>query len=449
MLVVVANRTLGRPGAAQSRVRHVQSKTLRKAYHRVVERDTFRTCHRKDSGHATWQENGDLFAASALVTTWTGASSPAASAGSADPVAVYGDLPAGATGVTLTVLPSRDAVQSGERIELPPLEDADIRIGDGSFTASVDPVDIPVSNIQAEGVVDFRVDVTGVNDQHWVSVVSSRTVWMPDADGPSWVDPVDSAHAVATSMRAARRSGVTSGNIPHLRGARDDDGGTTEPEFEDDGTSTTTYAESTCHVQYTTPTGETTIRPTTLGTTYPIGETTARMVVDSSEGAKYGAAVQTLGRVGFSAAGEMFTRSDWGKSWNLTHEQRSYRKGVEYRKTIYRCTDEHHNYWDEPWWLPTGETGETGHNDGITRPSWNTYCAAQDAGQWWRKGSSGSSYKFGAAVKFAGVIGIDLSITRDYSANQKIEYDIVGNKTKLCGNTGYPSTAGKIIQRLK
>ena len=369
---------------------------------------------------------------------------------SPQPVAVYGPLPDGATSVELTVLPPfAAAAQSGQPVALEPLEDVDVILREGSFSAAVDPADISVDDMSAEGVVNFRVDISGPNDQHWVSVLSSRAVYMPSASEPTWADPVESAHAAQVAARA-ERAAVGRSHIPRLV-ATDSDPNVGEPEFEDDGTAASEAASSPCrHVQYQTDGNAETTRSATIGTTYPVGNSTARMEVDHSEGAKYGAAFQAIGDVGFTASGEIFTKTGWGKAWVLSGAQRSYRKGILYHKFINHCMDEGPSrYWTEPWWYPIGETGGTAHNDGLTRPSWNSHCDGVDAGPWWRNSGSGAAYKYGASVKFAGMIGIDLSITRDYSSNQKLYYNVVGNKTKLCGSNAMPSMAGKIIQRFK
>ena len=98
-------------------------------------------------------------------------------------------------------------------------------------------------------------------------------------------------------------------------------------------------------------------------------------------------------------------------------------------------------------WFPTGETGGTGSNTGIVRPTWNTYCAPEDKDTFWRDKSDGNSYAYGAGVKFANVIGIDLSVNRNYTSSQKISYTF-SVKRRLCGNNDYPATAGKLIERL-
>lgn len=76
-------------------------------------------------------------------------------------------------------------------------------------------------------------------------------------------------------------------------------------------------------------------------------------------------------------------------------------------------------------------------------------CAPEDPGPWWRDDTDGSSYTYGESVKFAAVLGIHLSISRQYSSQQKIRYVIRGNRKKLCGSNTWPSKAGKIVERYR
>jgi len=77
-----------------------------------------------------------------------------------------------------------------------------------------------------------------------------------------------------------------------------------------------------------------------------------------------------------------------------------------------------------------------------------TACGSESSNRSQSNGSGGGAYSYGAAVKFAGVLGIDLSIKREWSSSNKLRYDIVGDRTKLCGNNDdWPSVAGKIMQK--
>jgi hypothetical protein len=189
------------------------------------------------------------------------------------------------------------------------------------------------------------------------------------------------------------------------------------------------------------------VRSTTIGTTYPIGNDKATMVVSSSTGAYYGVAASAKGSGGvfgaFMASNSKFTQSGWGFQWAGYDAARSYRKGIEYGlyelSCVVGCTKCSRS------WIPIGETGGTAENRGIARPDWGN-CVGVSAGKWWRDRSDGSAYTNSAAVDFSGVIGIDLSIERQYNGNQKVQYTLLQPR-RMCGSNGWPSTAGKVMSR--
>ncbi|HYH12998.1 MAG TPA: hypothetical protein VD789_11635, partial [Thermomicrobiales bacterium] len=187
-------------------------------------------------------------------------------------------------------------------------------------------------------------------------------------------------------------------------------------------------------------------RPATIGTTYPVGPDTAQMEVSSSQGANYGVAASgTSSSSGFYANGSRFIQSGWGFTWAWSGEQRSYRKGIKYQLMRKECYGS--GYLEPPKfiWRPYSETGGTSSNTGLTRPSWSN-CAGGDPGVWKRDRSDGRAYSYGASVKMTNLIGIDLSINRNYSTNQRLKYDL-DMRRRLCGNNDTPGTAGKVMAR--
>lgn len=171
------------------------------------------------------------------------------------------------------------------------------------------------------------------------------------------------------------------------------------------------------------------------------------MVVSSSQGASYGVAASATGAyTGFHADGSRFVQSGWGFTWDWSGAQRSFRKGIEYQLMNKRCYGTGYLTGDRHMWRPVGETGGVSHNDGLSRPGWDT-CAGVDAGVWRRDNSDGHAYSYGAAVKMEDVIGINLSIDRNYYSSQRLEYNLK-TRRRLCGNDAYPANAGKIIDRL-
>ena len=184
----------------------------------------------------------------------------------------------------------------------------------------------------------------------------------------------------------------------------------------------------------------------TIGTSYPVGKSTAWMSVKTNKenGSRYGGAVK-FGGVNASFAGSTFASGGWGHTWNGSSALRSYRKQVEYRRVKY------YNYLagpacDHVHWIADTETGGVTHNtQGINWPDW-TKCVQIDAGRWTRDSEKGKSYEFGAAVKLKEAIGVDLGISRKYTKYQAVTYNVVGKKV-MCGNNGWPSVSGKQRER--
>ena len=363
-------------------------------------------------------------------------------------IAVSGPVPAGTTAVTLVASPDLRNAEPGRRYPSMVLERAVVQVGADGFVARVDPVDVPGEYIQEDGLVDFEVRAK-TSGGVYITHVSARAVVMPDATEATWADPGESAYLLPNNSVSGRtRYGV----VPRLS-LTSLDGETTEPELEDDGVDvksgsyTETDLERAAAGCFDDPTGDVRVRSTTIGTTYPVGNSTAHMVVTSSQGAEYGIASSMSGTGGWSQSGTKFTKSGWGKEWLPSSSQRSYRKGVEYTKVHTWCSTPYTLLDMGYKWKPTGESGGTDSNVGIDRPNW-TKCAPEDPGPWWRDDSGGGAYSYGAAVKFAGVLGIDLSIKREWSSSNKLRYDIVGDRTKLCGNNDdWPSVAGKLMQK--
>ncbi|GEB16557.1 hypothetical protein [Pimelobacter simplex] len=185
--------------------------------------------------------------------------------------------------------------------------------------------------------------------------------------------------------------------------------------------------------------------PTTIATSYPVGASKSWLEVHSSEGGKYGVALNGGQGASFKASGTRFVEGSWSFKWNKKSSARSYRVEVNYHKyeKVGLCSG------PPLRWSPHIETGgATENSEGVNRPDWNTYCANVTNGTWARERTDGKDYSYSAAVKFKDVIGIDLSGEKSYSRSHKLSYDIAGsNPKKLCGNNDYPAKAGKIVER--
>jgi hypothetical protein len=381
------------------------------------------------------------------------------------PLAVTGELPDTAASVSVSLVPDLGKLEDGERAEEYQLPEAEYLLDGASFQLLIDPADVPSSYIQDDGILDLAVDGEVQNGTIYRIHTSVRMVAVATEDDGTdrtlsrsgytveWRDPVDTSGLVGDDAveRAGTSRSMSSARVPVLAIGDEE---TTDPEAEDDGTTVSKdeYVEVPEGVDRAmcwydpVPGVDSRQRSTTIGTTYPTtAGDTAHMVIEESRGADYGQAYMATGSSGgWSANGEKFTRDSWSKTWGNVSAQRSYRKFIEYDMFYFSCRGS-----SGPigrFWRPVGETGGTGHNDGINRPNW-TYCTRVDAGTWARKSTTGESYKYGAGVKFAGVIGIDLSVDRQYSSDQYIEYQLDGNNQRLCGNSDYPARAGKIMEK--
>lgn len=325
----------------------------------------------------------------------------------------------------------------------PPLVErsaSDFTVKDGEYVATLDPAAVPDGYMDDEGVVFFDV-IFDTAEGTYLTSTSARAVSVAPRD----IQWADAANSSSWGVRHGRKAvgGRSLSRPPSV----DID----EPEVEYDGVPA---GEPMPAGGFDTPTGctdtklSTKIRSTTIGTAYPLAGDKAWMDVNSSQGASYGVAFSVKAPSGawgeFRASEDKFTKSSWGFEWAKSGRARSFRKGVEYglfERTCYagctRC---------QRFWVPIGETGGTGNNWGITRPDW-TYCQGVAPGAWWRGQEGGKNYTYGSAVKFAGVIGLDLSISRSYSGQQRLYYELPVRR-RLCGNNGNPAVAGKIMERL-
>ena len=369
------------------------------------------------------------------------------SAADLDPVAVSGPLPTGATAVAeLLVLPSFGDAAGSETLQSVAIEDLEVSIADGRFSAYVDPAAIPAGYVQSGGIVDFQVVAEG-GGSTWITSVSARLVAMDDPESPVWVDPVESAPMVEGDARFATVSGQFI-RIPVVQRAAG-----VGKELEDDGVDSGDFAPAPggeyAHCEYDYD-GTRQFRSTTIGTTYPVGNSVAKMRVIESEGGKYGLAFRGVASgAEWYASGSKFTQDSWGFEWPYASAQRSYRKFIEYKRYDKTCGAAVPVYLGKEWQV-IGETGGTEHNDGIDRPGWDDECTPADFGYFTRDLTDGSAYSYGAGVKFASAIGIDLSVERDYSENQFVKYWIKGPALKeLCGSDDMPSRAGKVIERFR
>lgn len=381
---------------------------------------------------------------------------PAAEPLSRPPVLVIGDAPAGAdiTGVSVTIDPTDDVLADLEIGEsAPPALSPDaISIFSGThFEVRLDPAAVPTTYLKSDGLIFAMVTLLRDGARSLTTTTSARAVLDPETGGLAWVGALGSSLRAATSSRG-RAAGrlLPTLDAEERGGSQLGDESASDPIVLRPGDYAPVFDS---HDPTDTPAGCTDrklaqrVRSVTIGTSYPVGRDKSAMTVTSSTGASYGTAFSvkdSRGRFGEFRAGEgKFTRSGWGFSWTGSAASRSYRKGVLYAKFIRTCVRGCTRCYR--FWKPLSETGGTGSNRGIPRPSWG-HCVRIERGLWWRDDAAGRNYTYGGAVKFAGVIGIDLSISREYNSSQRIWYRATKAR-RMCGNNAHPARAGKVMMR--
>lgn len=375
-----------------------------------------------------------------------------AQADTSAPIALVGSAVVPLERVVITAFP-QNQTSAGERFQELRLDSVvEVGIDGQSWSVALDPKELTADYFYSGGVADFTIYMIGAG-QTWMSTASARAVVDFETGEGFWTDPATSAPMVGYIDEASRSPRATS---PARMGGKayESQSADTVPEVEDDGVIVDTgtlvdgalvpgagcYTEATS--TYSTPWS-------TIGTTYPIGNSTAYMAVSSAEGSTFGIAVSASNQNGtWSAAGSKFASAGWSFTWSESGNARSYRKEVEYRKYKKTCVAAGGNSSTQWLWRPVQETGGVDKNTNIVVPTWTT-CAIVTPGTWQRDQSGGHAYSYGSAVKWRDVLGVDLSIKREYSSASKMVYQIRGSNKKMCGNNDYPATAGKVQERTR
>ena len=408
-----------------------------------------RLLHQRSAASSTIRRPAALTAAMALLAgALTGM--PPAGADPAEPSAtpaLAGRLPSGATveKVQLLVLPTDPwlrAAEVGTSVRAADVSEAAVvRTDSNTFEVALDPSDVPPRYIDSLGLVHLQI-VASTSDGAFLSNASLRAVLSSEGVAAHWAEPAVSAPT--TDRPVLARAGRL--HLPVDASSQAATVGVTAfaPISEAEADRIAADPDPPAGCDYTKLKEKT--RSTTIGTTYPTRGDSATMIVDSSTGAHYGVAVSTKVSgdwADFRAGEGKYTRSGWGFKWANSTKSRSYRKGIRYGLFLLDCV----RGCDEcsKQWYPIGETGGTGSNSGIDRPNFRR-CARVDKGAWWRDDAGEHAYTYGAAVKFAGIIGIDLSISRQYNSSQKLLYRLDA-KRRMCGSNDFPSEAGKVMER--
>ncbi|MCW2772413.1 MAG: hypothetical protein JWN91_739 [Nocardioides sp.] len=374
-----------------------------------------------------------------------------------------------------------------------------------SYTVRIDPAALPPEVISDTGIVTFDVFAQDPDAARYTATTVSVRAVLNDDGTYSWTDPtgpsVDlddgelAARIPASARTAYRRSLVPGASLvtkfaprvrpvhanlakPQAKGVicdsvgcaptqhasgmhrmtvAEDDGGETEPSGAIDAPVITDGATAAADCGDVDGDGMwwTDVKrnvSSTIGTAYPVRDDPAWMSHESGSSSEFtstfGIAWDNLGY--FEESGTRTAEKGTGFDWDHKSYSRSFRVGVVYQKVealFDRCPGATPYYTK---WVPIGYSGGYNENtDGVSRPDWNHCVTIGSTGTWWRDASSGSSYSLSTGVKFAGVIGVDLSSKRAYNAEAKLGYHVGLVGRRMCGNDDVPGMSGKVMERSK
>jgi hypothetical protein len=172
---------------------------------------------------------------------------------------------------------------------------------------------------------------------------------------------------------------------------------------------------------------------------WPYGSDKGWLHHESSHSVTVGSAMSTDGGLHFSVSGSSTTTAGVSFTYAKSIAYRDFRVGMQYGKFRQYCGGQPTNTYSFRVDFPNGGYDDVGRS-GV--PNW-TYCLTVSAGEWVRNRTDGSAWSFSAGTKVAGVIGIDLSSSTNYSTTLDLHYELVA-KGLVCGSNAVPSIAAKV-----
>lgn len=380
------------------------------------------------------------------------------------PITLEGAIPSDTVEFSVSADPSAtvvDALNPGDTLPEFVLRPGMFSWGEGEFQVAVPLSSLPSKVVGVNGIVNFTVTALDSSGDIHTTTASAQAV-QSNNNTQAWVDP-ESGVAAATDTespakadsQAMRRTNNTHRpSLPQVPESDLKDAHVTLGKLTRLSTSAKLGPSKRKDWALAGTCGADTLVNTTrvwsrIGTSFPVGATTAWMDVDGRTSRTYGVAVSNTNKFGsFSKSGSQTVSSGWSNEWARSGNQRSYEVEVKYG--LYKhLTLKYPKCEPTYYWKPIVETGGTSVTNGIGRPSW-THCVKVVEGTWRRYTSSGSAYSNSSAVNISGVIGMDLSVSRQYSNSQSLNYAIKTSKPKmLCGNNDEPSRAGSIMEKFK
>jgi len=367
------------------------------------------------------------FAALALVGTLGGATGAEAEDLEL-PVLLRGQVPNGAQ-IQVSLKPKGKVLhraQVGDVVEPLPLDS--VSVNGSWFEVRARPSGIPSRYIDADGIVNVHVMGLGADGEVWSENIPAKAGTL---DGnPVWVDSLTHDVRDVPASRVVQGSGVSVGSLTYL-------GTSTSSQSR-----TTSTAQASCSDRVTER-----FRANALtAASYPAGDR-SWFAVRSSNGGRYGVAEKQPGQP-VKKTGTMHASGGWHWTSVRRKATRAYRVEVAYVETEHRYRDINGNCQYYFTWEPTVETGGAGPKK-VSRPqNWREACVNVGAGRWARVKSDGSPYSLSWGVGTAGVVGVNLSVTKQYSKRgHKVVYKVRGHK-RMCGKGGkWPAVAPDVLER--
>lgn len=305
-----------------------------------------------------------------------------------------------------------------------------VTVHDGRFEVRATPADIPRRYIDEDGIINLHVMALSNDGEVWSEHVPAKAAAVNGS--PVWIDSLSHeppGAGFATSSRAGALSGVSIGSLSRLgaRPARPSARTARGPICSDRVTS---RYRANAHA----------------AASYPVGRDRSWFSVQSSNGGRYGVAEKQPGQR-VQRAGTQHAPGGWAWAARRRKATRAYLINVGYVaiEHRYRDTAGYCQYYFT--YEPTVETGGT-RTKGISRPTrWRETCVGVSPGRWSRLRSDGSPYSLSWGVGTAGFLGINLSVSKQYSRRgHKVVYNVHGRK-KMCGKGQAPAVAPDVLER--
>jgi hypothetical protein len=179
----------------------------------------------------------------------------------------------------------------------------------------------------------------------------------------------------------------------------------------------------------------------TMGQSYS-GPATNFAQLDSSHSVTSGTAISASGSAGsWSSSGSMTHTVGLTKTWAEGLADRTFQSEVRYGRWKTICAGIYPRY----AFTPSYGTGGDRTVAATAYPALN-HCTTISAGLWQRRTSGAQAYAESAGVKARLAIGIDLSITNDYSSTESRMFTLsyrAPRTLRICGDNDVPARASK------